>query len=53
VPGKGNAPRCDQLVAKTALTDDGRRLLARVRDELGSGYEVVYFDGIAGQVQGE
>ena len=39
--------------AKVAFTAEGRRLLARVRDELGSDYEVVYFDEVAGRVEHE
>jgi hypothetical protein len=33
--------------------EEGRRLLALVRGELGSGYEVVYFDEITGRVEDE
>ena len=39
--------------AKTAFVADGRRLLALVRAELGSAYEVVYFDEITGRVEEE
>ena len=39
--------------AKAAFVADGRQLLARVRAELGSDYEVVYFDEITGRVEAE
>ncbi len=39
--------------AKAAFVADGRRLLARVREELGSDYEVVYFDEVTGRVEDE
>jgi hypothetical protein len=39
--------------AKVAFVEEGRRLLGLVRDELGSGYEVVYFDEITGRVEDE
>lgn len=37
--------------AKAAFVADGRRLLGRVREELGSDYKVVYFDEITGRVE--
>lgn len=37
--------------AKADFVDEGRRLLARVRGELGPDYEVVYFDEITGRVE--
>ena len=39
--------------AKVAFAAEGRRLLARVRDELGSDYEVLYFDEVTGRVEHE
>ncbi len=36
--------------AKVAFAEEGRRLLALVRDELGPEYEVVYFDEVTGRV---
>ena len=36
--------------AKAAFAEQGRRLLALVRDELGPEYEVVYFDEVTGRV---
>ncbi len=39
--------------AKVAFVADGRQLLARVREELGPGYEVVYFDEVTGRVEEE
>jgi hypothetical protein len=39
--------------AKAVFVADGRQLLARVRAELGSDYEVVYFDEITGRVEEE
>ena len=39
--------------AKSAFVAEGRRLLVRVREELGPSYEVVYFDEIAGLVTDE
>lgn len=37
--------------AQAAFVADGRRLLGRVREELGPGYEVVYFDETTGRVE--
>jgi hypothetical protein len=39
--------------AKVAFVAEGRRLLVRVREELGSNYDVVYFDEITGRVSDE
>jgi hypothetical protein len=39
--------------AKVAFVADGRRLLARISQELGSDYEVVYFDEVTGRVEDE
>jgi hypothetical protein len=39
--------------AKIAFVADGRQLVARVRDELSSDYEVVYFDEITGSAEDE
>jgi len=39
--------------AKIAFVGDGRRLVARVRKELSSDYEVVYFDEITGRLEDE
>jgi len=39
--------------ARVAFVAEGRRLLVRVREELGSDYEVVYFDETTGLVGDE
>jgi hypothetical protein len=38
---------------KIGFVAEGRRLLGRVREELGCDYEVVYFDEITGLVSDE
>jgi hypothetical protein len=37
--------------ARARFVADGRRLLARVRDELGPGYQVAYFNETTGRVE--
>jgi len=60
---RGWADRHDRLLApgfawpsehaKAAFADEGRRLLARVRNELGPAYDVVYFDETTGRLTNE